>query len=235
MAIPISYNFRNVIQRPVATLTTAVGIALTVAIFIGALALARGFQAALQRTGSPNNAIALRKGADGELSSGISREATEIMRSNPAVALGPDGHALFSPEILVLNNLPRLGQPGSSNVSVRGIDRDALALRSQVRIVAGRMFTPGATELIVGQRMAVRFAHCNIGDRLRFRRQDFIVVGHFTAGGSAFESEIWGDNAVLMPVFRGDVFQSATLRLKNAAAFASLKREFETVLLRPGH
>ena len=47
MAIPLSYNFRNVIQRPVATLTTAVGIALTVAIFIGALALAHGLYTTL--------------------------------------------------------------------------------------------------------------------------------------------------------------------------------------------
>ena len=228
MAIPISYNLRNVIQRPVSTLTTGMGIALTVAIFIGALALANGFQAALQSTGSPDNAIALRKGADGELSSGVGREATEIIRSNPAVATGADGRQQFSAEILVLTNLPRLGQPGFSNVRVRGIDPGALALRNQVRIVEGRMFNPGAAEVIVGERMSRRFAHCRIGDKLRFRKQDFTVVGHFTAGGSAFESQIWGENAVLMPVFRGDVFQSATFRMKNPAAFAQLKQELET-------
>ena len=43
MPIPISYNIRNVMQRPVATFTTAIGIGLTVTIFIGALALAAGF------------------------------------------------------------------------------------------------------------------------------------------------------------------------------------------------
>jgi putative ABC transport system permease protein len=53
------------------------------------------------------------------------------------------------------------------------------------------------------------------------------VVGHFTAGGSSFESEIWGDNAVLMPVFRGDVFQSVTFRMKDPSKFAALKRELE--------
>src|SRR5438067_349611 len=67
MAIPISYNVRNVLQRPVSTLTTAVGVGLTVAIFIGALALAGGFQAALIESGSKDNALALRKGADTEI------------------------------------------------------------------------------------------------------------------------------------------------------------------------
>ncbi len=227
MAIPISYNFRNVMQRPVATLTTAVGIGLTVAIFIGALALASGFQIALRRTGSPENAMALRKGADSELSSGVTRESANIIRANPAVALAPDGRPLFSAEIMVLTNMARLGQPGFSNVTVRGIDSDALPLRSSVRIVEGRMFAPGAAEVIVSQRIAARFANCHIGDKLRFRQEDFTVVGHFTAAGSGFESEIWGDNAVLMPVFRGDVFQSITFRMKNAAGFDALKQELE--------
>ena len=227
MAIPISYNYRNVVNRPVATLTTAVGIGLTVAIFVGALALAQGFQVALRETGSPANALAMRKGADSELSSGVMRDAANIIRSNPAVASAPDGRPLFSPEVVVLMNLPRLGQPGYSNVTVRGLDPDALALRNQVKIVEGRMFAPGASEVIVSQRIATRFANCRIGDKLRFKQQDFAVVGHFTSGGSSFESEIWGDNAVLMPVFRGDVFQSVTFRMKDPSQFPALKKELE--------
>ena len=53
MAIPFIYNVRNVTQRPVATLTTAIGVGLTVMIFIGALSLAAGFRKALTSTGSP--------------------------------------------------------------------------------------------------------------------------------------------------------------------------------------
>jgi putative ABC transport system permease protein len=161
------------------------------------------------------------------LSSGVTRDAANIIRSHPAVAVAPDGHPLFSPEIVVLNNLPRLGQPGSSNVTVRGIDPDAMRLRDKVKIVDGRMFTPGTSELIVSQRIAQRFANCKIGDKVRFRREEFTVVGLFTAGGSGFESEIWGDNAVLMPVFRGDVFQSVTFRMKDPSQFDALKKELE--------
>jgi ABC-type lipoprotein release transport system permease subunit len=90
------------------------------------------------------------------------------------------------------------------------------------------MFEPGAAEIIVGKRIANRFADCRIGDKQRFWQLDFTVVGHFEAGGSGFESEIWGDNKVLMPVFRGDVFQSVSFRMRNPSHFVALKKELES-------
>jgi len=227
MAIPISYNVRNVLQRPVSTLTTAVGIGLTVAIFIGALALASGFRAAMISTGSKNNAIALRKGADSEISSIVTREGASIIRAHPAIAVGPDGRPMASAELVVVTNKQRLGQPGSSNVNVRGVDPSAMTVRSQIKIVEGRMFTPGTDEVVVGRRIARRFANCGIGEKLRFQQRDFTVVGHFTADGSAFESEVWGDAAVLMPALDRDAFQTLTFRLKDPAQFEGVKKELE--------
>ncbi len=227
MAIPITYNVRNVFQRPVSTLTTALGVAFTVAIFVGALALAAGFESALLSTGSNDSVMLLRKGADSEISSGIGRDVANIVRANPGVATGSDGRPLFSPEVVVLINKPRLGQPGSSNVTVRGVDSGALALRDGVKVVEGRMFAPGAAEAIVGKRISSRFAGCGIGEKIRFGQTDFTVVGHFDAGGSSFESEIWGDNAVLMPVFRGDVYQSITFKMRDPSQFDALKKELE--------
>jgi ABC-type lipoprotein release transport system permease subunit len=228
MAIPISYNLRNVTQRPWSTLATTLGIALVVAILVGAFALASGFQAALVETGSPENLIILRTGADSEISSAVSRDAANILRALPDVQTGPDGRPLASAEMVVLINGPRLGQSGSSNLTVRGIDAEGLALRSQVRVVEGRMFTPGTDEVIVARRMARRFANCGLGDKLRFGQRDFSVVGHFTAGGSGFDSEIWGDNAVLMPALnREGAFQSVTLRMRDTTRFAALEKQLE--------
>ncbi len=227
MAIPLSYNVRSVLQRPAATLATAVGVGLTVAILIGALALASGFRAALQKTGSPANALVLRKGADSEGSSGLTRDKVDILDADPAVALDAARHPLASAEVVVMVNKPRLGQPGTSNLAVRGIDPGAFGLRSAMKIVDGKMFTPGTSEIIVGQRIARRFAGCRIGDRMRFGQRDFTVVGQFTAAGSSFESEIWGDNSVLMPVFRGDVYQSFSFRMRDPASFDAVKKRLE--------
>src|SRR6185312_16263595 len=62
MKVPLSYNARSLLQRPVSTAFTAVGIALVVAVFIGMLALANGFRTALTRTGSTQNVLVLRRG-----------------------------------------------------------------------------------------------------------------------------------------------------------------------------
>ena len=229
MAIPIIYNVRNVMLRPWTALATGWGIAMVVMILVGAFALASGFQAALVESGSPNNAIVMRVGADSEISSGVGRDAANIIKSLPDVAPGPDGRPLVSTDMVVLTNLPRIGgSGGTSNVTIRGVDQASFALRDQVKITAGRMFTPGTGEVIVGERISKRFQGLKLGDHVSFGQQSFAVVGLFTAAGSAFESEVWGDNAVLMPAFdRTDAFQSVTFRMRNPGQFDELKKRLQ--------
>jgi putative ABC transport system permease protein len=229
MAIPFVYNLRSVLNRPVSTATTAIGIGLTVAIYIGALALAAGFRASLVTTGSPDNALVLRKGADSEISSGITLDQANILKANPAVALGPDGRPRASAEMVIVVNKERLGQKGSSNVMLRGVDPAAPDLRGGITLVAGRMFTPGTDEVIVARRIAGRFANCNVGDHLKFEQREFTVVGQFTASGSAFESEIWGDANVLMPALhRTGYYQTFVFRMKDPSRFAEIKKQLES-------
>src|ERR1043166_392284 len=228
MAIPFAYNLRSVTQRPVSTATTALGIGLTVAIFIGALALAAGFRASLNYTGAPDNALVLRKGADSEISSGLPLENVNILKANPAVAVGPDGRPRASAEMVIVVNKQRLGQKGSSNVMLRGVDPAAPDLRGGITMVAGRMFTPGTDEVIVARRIAGRVANGNMGGTLRFEQRDFTVGGHFAAAGSAFESEIWGDANVLMPALhRTGYYQTLVFRMKDPSRYELIKKELE--------
>ncbi len=227
MSIPFSYNLRSVLGRPWSTLATAVGIGLVVAILVLAMALAHGFQQSLVATGSPANAIVLRSGADSELTSGVSLDGAAIVRGLPDVAIGPGGRPLASSDMIVLINQDRLGGKGSSNVTIRGADSEGLALRDRVEIVAGRVNAPGTTELIVGRRIADRFVGFGLGDQVTLGQRAFTVVGHFTAGGSAFESEVWGDVAVLSPLLRGGGFSSVTFRMKDPARFAEIKKTLE--------
>ena len=228
MKIPLVYNVRSVLQRPVSTALTALGIALVVAVFIGMLALASGFRTALVRTGSDRNVLVLRRGADSELSSGLSRETASILAASPHVATGADGHPLVSPEVYVLIPLPKIFDTTQvANVVARGVSDQAWTVRSNVRVVAGRKPESGRSEICVGQRIVARFPRTGIGETLRFAGRDWSVVCHFAAGGSAFESEIWGENEQFMPVFRGQVFQSITMRLSDPGAFAEVKRALE--------
>lgn len=229
MKIPFIYNTRSVLQRPASTAFTALGIGLVVAVFIGMLALANGFRAALARTGSDNNALILRRGADSELSSGIDRPTATLIASSPHVAVSADGRPLVSPEVYVLIPLVRLGGDSTSvgNVVVRGISDKAWEVRANIHVVDGHKPVSGRAEICVGTKIVGRYGHTGLGDVLRFAGRNWDVVCHFSAGGSSFESEIWGENEQFMPVFRGEAFQSVSFRLKDPAAFEEAKRALE--------
>lgn len=229
MKVPLSYNARSLLQRPVSTAFTALGIALVVAVFIGMLALANGFRTALTRTGSSQNVLVLRRGADSELSSNMDRQAASILASSPHVAAGADGRPMVSPETYVVIPLPRLGADTNTvaNVVVRGVSPAAWSVRTNVQVEEGRKPESGKAEVCVGKKMAGRFNHTAVGETLRFAGRNWTVVCRFAANGSAFESEIWGENEQFMPVFRGESFQSVTFRLKDPAAFEEAKRTLE--------
>src|SRR6058998_3504230 len=226
--IPIAYKVRSVVQRPVSTALTALGVGLVVAVFIGMLALANGFSAALAKTGSSRNVIVLRKGADSELSSGLGRDVSSIIAADPHVATGADGRPLVSPEVYVLVPLAKAFDTTQiANVVARGISDQVWQVRNNVTITEGQRPTSGRAEVCVGTRLTQLFPHTGIGQTLRFAGRDWTVTCHFTAAGSAFESEIWGENEQFMPVFRGDVFQSITFRLKDPAAFEDARRSLQ--------
>ena len=227
MKIPLIYNVRSLLRRPVSSAMTAVGIALVVAVFIAMLALANGFKMALVRTGSPDNVLVLRKGADSELSSGIGRANAAIIAALPQIATGSDGRPLASPEIFVPMSLDIASGHGDVLVVARGVSAQAFEVRQNVRIIAGRHFAQGRDEVIIGTAIASRLAHSAVGDTIHFGGRGWLVAGHFSSGGSSFESEIWGENEQLMPVLRGEFFQVIALRLKSAALYEDVKRVLE--------
>ncbi|UCF18259.1 MAG: ABC transporter permease [Gemmatimonadota bacterium] len=227
MKIPLIYNIRSVRRRPVSTLATALGMGLVVLVFIAMMALSRGFRAAIVETGSRENVLVVRSGADNELMSGLSRSTAQTIISMPFVAKGPEGRPLASPEIYVLVSLERLAE-GDALVVARGVSPQAFEVRKDVKVIAGRMFNPGAPEILVGKSIVGRFAGTEIGETINFASRDWTVVGHFAAEGSAFESEIWGENEQFMPAFRGEVFQSVTFRMYDPADFESIKQTLES-------
>ena len=228
MKIPLIYNWRNLIHRPLTTTFTVLGIGLVVFVFAAVLMLANGFRKTLVSTGDKNNVIFLRKGADSEVSSGIPREQTNIIKTLPEAILMDDGKPLVAGELVVLNNLPKRADDQPSNVVVRGVSQESLILRSKVRLIKGRMWQPGTSEIIAGRGVAERFKGCGLGETVRMGMRDWQVVGVFEAGGSGFESELWGDVEQFMAAFRRPVFSSITMKMKDPSKFDELKTRLES-------
>jgi len=224
MAIPIQYNIRNLKLRKSATIMTALGIALTVTTAIFIMALLAGLNAAFRGSGDPLNVLVLRKGATSELTAGgVDRDALPIMKDLPGVAHDAQGQPLVSGEDLLVVVLPRNDGTGETNVTVRYLSLVGIELRPEVKLVAGRWFTPGQHEIAVSKSIHNRFFQANIGDSMWIGKGPWTVVGIFDAGGTAHDSEIWGDINQLAADFDRNTYNSALLRATDPVAADALK------------
>ncbi|AKU20197.1 ABC transporter permease [Massilia sp. NR 4-1] len=227
MKIPFSYIARNLWTRRLTTALTAGGLALVVFVFATVLMLDEGLRTTLVTTGEYDNVVLIRRAAETEVQSGVERRQASIAGSHAALALGADGSPLLSKETVVLISLVKRGSDKPSNVVIRGIGRQGMALRPQVKLTQGRMFRPGASEIIAGASIARRFAGAGIGESLRFGQREWTVVGLFDAGNSGFDSEIWGDAEQLMQAFRRNAYSSVIARLNDGSRFEAYKQEIE--------
>ena len=89
------------------------------------------------------------------------------------------------------------------------------------------MYQPGLEEVVVGKLASARFARCSVSDRIRLAGRQWSIVGVFDAEGTSFDSEIWGDVELFMPVFDRPVYQSITLRLDDPAQFGAVQKRLE--------
>jgi putative ABC transport system permease protein len=222
MAIPVSYNLRNLVVRKTTTVITALGIALTVAVLLAVLALVNGLRTAFQSSGDPLQILVMRKGATAELSSAVTREVFQDLKSMAGIAReGNEPRA--SLEMVTVINLPSVDSPTGMNVTLRGILPVGVKMRDDLKLQDGRWFQAGQREVVVGKSIAKRYPGAHMGNKLRFGRGEWEVVGVMDGGQSAVNSEIFGDlNQISSDFNRADGLSSILLRATDAATVPAL-------------
>jgi len=224
VAIPIVYNIRSVRARWTSTIVAVLGIAGTVGVFVAMLSLAKGFQATLVASGSPDNALIVRAGATSEMTSGVPLDSVKIIQDAPGIARGAEG-PLVTPEAVLMAPIPLISTGTQANVELRGVSPNVLDIRKQVKIAEGRMFRGGMAEVVVGKNATKTYSGLKIGDTISLGTQRWQVVGIFDAGGSSFDSEVWGDSHLLSQAYGRpeNNFQSVTVHLTSPSALTQLK------------
>jgi ABC-type antimicrobial peptide transport system permease subunit len=225
MKIPFKYILRNFVARRLTTSITIVGIALVVFVFAAVLMMAYGINKTLAATGSDSNVIVTRKPSQNEISSIIDREAANVILSLPGIAKNSEGKPLASGEPVVVINQAKKGG-GMSNVTVRGVSPEVFALRDQVKLREGKMFTFGARELIVGASIVSKFDGANIGNQIKFAGDMWTIVGIYEANGNGFESEMWGDANQLLSAFNRSAYSTITFRLASSGSLEAIQTAF---------
>jgi putative ABC transport system permease protein len=222
------FNLRTIPERKGWAITSAVGIAGVVTVLVGVLSIAEGFRAAMTVSGPDDVALVLRSSADSEMTSGLSRDEVRLVADAPGVARNAEG-ALASAELFVIINLPKRSTGTDANVSLRGVQQAAMAVRGDIKMIQGRRFEPGRNEVIVGAGAARVISGLDVGKSIRVGQAEWQIVGVFSAADGAAESELWTDAAVLQPAYqRGDTFQSVYVKLVSPQAFQQFKDSLTT-------
>jgi putative ABC transport system permease protein len=226
MRIPLKYNLRSLLVRWVSTLMTAIGIGLTVAIFIIMMALVNGLDSTFVQTGHDHHFIIIRQGSQNEVNSYFDRNLFDTVRLLDGIAQDESGQPLAAGEIAVIINHPRLtGEP--SNVMVRGTSEVGFALRPEVQLTSGRKFRRGLRELIVSESLSRRFQDFQLGGTIHIGRSDWKVVGLFRAAGTAYDSEAWADYEDVAQEWDRPIYSAIVVKAADGNAAAELKKRVE--------
>jgi putative ABC transport system permease protein len=217
-------NVKSIPQRFWLSLSTVVAITLVVVVLLSFLAMANGFRRTIAGSGADDVAIILRGGSQSEINSTVSRDQIRLIEDGPGILRTAEGKSVVSAELYLTVDGVKRSSGTKANLPLRGIGQEGLAARKHVGIVAGRMFNPGANELVVGKGLLSEFEGFEIGKTVTFGTTRWTVVGVFEAAGSVFESEIWADLPVVQSLFkRTNFFQTVRARLQNPGTLAALK------------
>jgi len=208
------------------SMVIVVGLAAVVAVLVSALALSQGFRDAAKKTGSATRAIVLT--GDTENNSSLTRENVLTLLNAPGIRKSPQGEPIASADALTFIGLKSAATGLNAYVVVRGVGSQAPALRPEVKIIEGRMFAPGAREVVVGRAVQYRLGGLAPGARIPMQNGDWSVTGIFESGGDAHESELMTDSAMLLDAVRRNAFASVTVALEGEGALARFRSAVET-------
>lgn len=216
-------NFRSLSQRVSTSLVVVIGIAGVVAVLVSVLAMSTGLIRTMQNTGRDDRAIVMRNGAIAETSSALDRNSAKLVVDADGIKRDADGNPITSAETMRILSLHKKQDDAEINVILRGVGPKMLEVRPELKIIAGRMFQPAVTELIVGKAAQAQFKGLNVGDVVSSRGANWTVVGVFETGGDAHESSLMTYAETLISIDQRGSFQSVTALLESPSAFQAFK------------
>jgi putative ABC transport system permease protein len=226
--IPIKYNVRNLRVRWKTTLLTVLATGLVVWSSCILFGMVDGLEHSLTISGDPFDLIVLRKGSSNEVGGGFLSDKADDLLNLPGIARDQQGHPLAAKELL---NIPLAERTNGTrtNLILRGVQRASRKLRPDFKIVEGRDFEEGNGECVVSRKLSRSFKGAQVGGLLDFgEKERYRVVGTFSAGGSAAESEVWADlKDVEKNTGRDGSVSSVQIRAAGSQEYRRLRKTIE--------
>jgi len=221
--LPWEYAIRNLFRRPLRTAMTFAALTTVIVLVLVVVGFIRGLERSLAVSGDPQTAIvySLGMGENLEYSSIPMKTSDLVPASVPGIQQG-QGRKYVSPELylgtqVVVNEVESMGL-------VRGVTRPAMLVRRQLELETGDW--PASQEVMVGRlaaaKLGVDAAELQTGGTLIMEGRPWRISGVFSAGGAAFESEIWCRLDELQQAMKRQDLSIVAVALAPGADFADL-------------
>ncbi len=223
--LPWEYGVRNLLRRPGRSAITLAGLTIVVLLILTVSAFVRGLEVTLAVSGDPRVAIIHSLGtAENVEYSSVPMATVDRLRASVAEIDQRHGQACVSGELyLGTKVIPRDGGEPTMGL-VRGVTPSALLVRSSVQIVEGEW--PQGNEVLVGRLAAAKLGwrddELRPGSTLQFEGHTWRVSGRFTAGGSAFESEMWCPLVEFQQVLKRQDLTIVAVKTQTPAGFSAV-------------
>jgi putative ABC transport system permease protein len=226
IGLPLRYSLRNLLRRKVRTALTVIAIGLAVGVTVGLFAFARGVLSAARYSGSPDNVVIMDRNAASATFSSVSQADINLLMALPQVARNEQGLAMISPEVVHQSAVTLKGHPERPG-TLRGVTPRAMELNRNLRILEGQPPSSGRNVMVgdlAAAALRVPPESLRVGAVLEFERQEWTIVGRFTTGGSALDSDILVDLGDIMAVQNRNTVSTLLVRANSAADVPVLVR-----------
>jgi putative ABC transport system permease protein len=198
--LPWEYGIRNLLRRPTRSALTLTALTTVVLLVLVVVAFIRGLERSLAVSGDPRVVLVYSIGAAADIeNSAIPARTAALLSASLDGVENRFGSSYVAPEMYIGTKVQATSDsPGMFGI-VRGVTPATPLLRRQVQMLEGQW--PGAGEVLVGRLTAAKLG-CDpglleLGQTVHFDGRKWRISGRFSAGGAAFESEIWAPLADL--------------------------------------
>jgi putative ABC transport system permease protein len=218
-----SMNLAALPSRASASLVTVIGVAAVIAVMLSLLGLGEGVLNSVQRNDQPNRVVVLSSGASDYMGSFSRADVAQIAEA-PGIKRDAAGRPMVQPYATVVVELENRAGNGTSNVAFTGSGEIGQEMnQSTFHLIAGREFTPGLHELIVGKVAQQRFRNLSVGDTVKLRNMAWKVVGSYEDSGRISERAITADADTILAAFNRTSYQNVGVELDSPASFRAFK------------
>lgn len=192
--LPWEYAIRNLFRRPVRTALTFAALVMVILMVFVVVGFVRGLDASLAVSGDERTALVFSLGMGENLEySSISSSTNDLLAASVEGIQTRYGKKYVSPELYLGTEVTADGHAEAAMGLVRGVTPAVLLVRRQVELEEGAW--PGAGEVVVGRLAATKLGaaadELAVGKPLALEGRTWRISGIFSAGGAAFESEVW--------------------------------------------